>query len=56
MRMTIARVLSRRVPTPHLCDDELPIVPPPSTLTVEDTRQPVLYTADGHPLVRRAGF
>lgn len=36
--------------------DELPIIPPPSTTTVDLLRKPALYTADGKPLVRVIGF
>jgi hypothetical protein len=56
MRCTLTRPPLRRRPTPQLCDEDLPIVPPPASVTVEDGRQPVLYAADGTPLVRRAGF
>lgn len=35
--------------------DEDGIVPPPSTMTVDD-RAVILYTHDARPLVRRAGF
>jgi hypothetical protein len=34
-------------------DDESPIVPPPNNFTVETERKPVLYAADGTPLVKR---
>ncbi len=38
-------------------NDDAPILPPPSSLTVEFERKPVLYLPDGTPLVRRpAGF
>lgn len=41
----------------RLCDDEDgPIAPPHGSVTVWDDRQPILYLADGTPLVRRAGF
>lgn len=40
-------------PTP----DHQPIVPPPSTMTVDWlVKKPVLYTANGKPLARKVGF
>jgi hypothetical protein len=42
-----------------ISDEEAPVVPPPASVTVEERRPaPVLYTADGKPLVRdmRIGF
>lgn len=32
------------------------IIPPPSNATVWHDHRPVLYTGDGQPLVRQAGF
>lgn len=37
-------------------NDEPPVIQPPASLTVDHERKPVLYLADGTPLVRRAGF
>ena len=37
-------------------DDDLPIVPPPSTMTVTHDPKPILYTADGKPLARQCGY
>lgn len=34
-------------------DEDAPIVPPPSTFTVDHERKPVLYLPDGRVLVRR---
>ena len=31
-------------------------IPPPNTMTVRHDHKAVLYTADGRPLVRHAGF
>jgi hypothetical protein len=36
--------------------DDLPLVPPPSTFIVAHEHKPILFTADGKALVRRAGF
>ena len=36
--------------------DETPIVPPPSSVTVDMDRKPVLYLPDGRAVVRRIGF
>ena len=36
--------------------DDRPIVPPPASMTVDHEFKPVLYTADGKPLVRKAGY
>lgn len=41
--------------SPRLYLDELPIVPPPSTVMVASERI-VLYNASGEPLVRKIGF
>ena len=37
-------------------DDDQPIVPPPASAQVYLEQKPVLYTADGKPLVRKIGF
>lgn len=38
-------------------EDEAPVVQPPSTLTVDYERKPILHLPDGRVLVRRpAGF
>jgi hypothetical protein len=41
---------------PKLYVDDAPIVPPPSTMTVEYGPKPVLYLPCGKVLVRRPGF
>jgi hypothetical protein len=57
MRLTVSRrLVDRRPPQPRLCDDDAPIIRPPDTVVVHDDRSAVLYTADGAPLVRQAGF
>lgn len=33
-----------------------PIVQPPSSVTVDHERKPVLYQHDGKPLVRKIGY
>lgn len=40
----------------RLCAEDYPVVPPPSTVSVQHDYKPVLYTADGKVLVRRAGY
>jgi len=35
---------------------DLPVVPPPSSATVDYERKPVLFLPNGRVLVRRAGF
>ena len=36
---------------------DLPIVPPPSNMTVDwSAKKPILYTANGKPLARKVGF
>ena len=37
-------------------DDDRPIVPPPASVLVDYERKPVLFTAAGKVLVRRAGY
>ena len=41
-----------------MSDEDVPVVLPPSSMTVDEpVRKPVLYRADGTPLVKRpAGF
>ena len=38
------------------CAEDMPVVPPPATMTVIHDHVGVLYTPDGKALVRRAGF
>jgi len=33
-----------------------PVVPPPATVTVDHARVPLLYGANGQPLIRRVGY
>ena len=42
--------------TPKAEADDAPVVPPPSSMTVDHIRKPLLYTATGKPLVRKTGF
>lgn len=37
-------------------ENEQPIVPPPSSMTVVHEHKPVLYLPNGKVLVKRAGF
>lgn len=37
-------------------DDDQPIIPPPSSVTVDLERKPVIYLANGKALVRNIGF
>lgn len=41
---------------PRLSVEDMPIVPPPSTVTVDHDRKPVLFTHDGKALVRKIGY
>lgn len=36
--------------------EDMPIVPPPGTFTVDADRKPVLYLPDGRVLTRKVGF
>lgn len=37
--------------------EDLPIIPPPASMTVDDRKPTViLYKADGTPLIRKVGF
>lgn len=36
--------------------DDAPIIPPPASAMVNFERKPVLYQANGTPLIRRIGF
>lgn len=41
---------------PRLSVDDMPIIPPPSTVIVDFERKPVLFTHDGKALVRKIGY
>lgn len=41
---------------PRMDIEDVPIVPPPSTFTVDYQRKPVLFTPEGKALVRLIGF
>jgi hypothetical protein len=36
--------------------DDFPVIPPPSSATVDMERKPLLYLPDGRVLVQRIGF
>lgn len=49
--------MAKPVPiVPKASYEDPPVVPPPATFTVQHDHKVVLYTADGKPLVRKAGF
>jgi hypothetical protein len=48
--------MPEKKPAPKLCAEDMPVVPPPSSLRVDLERKPVLYLPDGRVLVRRVGF
>jgi hypothetical protein len=40
----------------RLSVEDQPVIPPPSSVTVDHERKPVLYLPNGKVLVRKAGF
>lgn len=43
-------------PKPKASDDYYPVISPPSSMTVDLERKPILYLPNGKVLVRRVGF
>ena len=39
-----------------MSDEDIPVIQPPSSATVDMERKPVLYLPDGRVLVRTIGF
>lgn len=48
--------MADKVPPTPKAQDDMPIVPPPSSLTIQHDYKAVLYLPNGKALVRRAGF